>query len=365
LRQAEHVGGGHWRVGAWTRKSAWNANADAQRGIGGRWHNSFMTEYPDLPRLDEARPRLVRRFGDGVQSWLEELPGCLLALKKRWSLELESVIPKGSMSVVIRCRTAQRQHAVLKISPDRERVAREIAGLAHWSTTHVPTVLQADPRMGALLMEEIEPGIPLQDSGTYPALGDVAQLLSALHAQGTPDFAFPSVRDRVAYLFAAWARERQSDPAQVALVPHELFERGRRLALRLAEEPSPTVLLHGDFTPVNILDGGARRGLVAIDPCPTLGDPAFDAIDLLFWQAGDLDTICRRAELLAPAIGGDATRLLDWCTAFAGMAAADLEGTGQRAEPPGDKRSERVKAAISLAARAPPPEKVDASRCDG
>ena len=64
------------------------------------------------------------------------------------------------------------------------------------------------------------------------------------------------------------------DPTQAALVPHELFERGRRLAHRLAEDTYPTVLLHGDFTPVNILDGGQRRGLVAIDPCPTLGDPA-------------------------------------------------------------------------------------------
>ncbi len=244
---------------------------------------------------------------------------------------------------------------MLKISPDRERVAREIAGLAHWSTPHVPTVLQADPSIGALLMEEIEPGTPLLDSGTYPALSDVAQVLTALHTQSTPDLPFPSVADRVAYLFASWARERQCYPTQVALVPHELFDRGRRLALRLAEEPSPTVLLHGDFTPVNILDGGERRGLVAIDPCPTLGDPAFDAIDLLFWQAGDLDTIRRRAELLAPAIGVEATRLLDWCTAFAGMAAAYLEGTGQRAEPPGDNRSERVRAALGLAGQAPSP----------
>ncbi len=298
---------------------------------------------------------MVRRFGDGVQPWLEELPGRLRVLRERWALELDSVIQQGSMSVVIRCRTRQGQRAVLKISPDRERVAREIAGLAHWSTPHVPTVLQADPSIGALLMEEIEPGTPLLDSGTYPALSDVAQVLTALHTQSTPDLPFPSVADRVAYLFASWARERQGDPTQVALVPHELFDRGRRLALRLADEPSPTVLLHGDFTPVNILDGGERRGLVAIDPCPTLGDPAFDAIDLLFWQAGDLDTISRRAELLAPAMGVDATRLLDWCTAFAGMAAGDLGGTGQRAEPAGDNRSERVRAAVSLAAQAPSP----------
>jgi streptomycin 6-kinase len=207
--------------------------------------------------------------------------------------------------------------------------------------------------MGALLMEVIEPGTPLQESGTFPALGAVAQLLTALHTERTADLAFPSVTDRVAYLFAAWARERRRDPAQVALVPEDLFDRGRRFALRLAEETSRTVLLHGDFTPVNILDGGQPRGLVAIDPCPTLGDPAFDAIDLLFWQAGDLDTIMRRAESLAPGIGVEPRRLLDWCTAFAGMAAADLGGAGQRAEPPGADRAARIRAALSLSAQAP------------
>jgi streptomycin 6-kinase len=31
------------------------------------------------------------------------------------------------------------------------------------------------------------------------------------------------------------------------------------------------------LTPSSILDGGAERGLVAIDPAPCLGDPAFDA----------------------------------------------------------------------------------------
>ena len=312
-----------------------------------------MSENPDLPPLDEAGQRLIRRFGDGVESWLEELPGRLLVLRKRWRIELDSIIQKGSMSVVIRCRTAQGERAVLKISPDRERIGREMASLAHWSTSHVPTLFRTDPAVGALLMEEIEPGTALQESGIYPALGDLAQLLTAFYTQGMPDLALPSVTDRVAYLFAAWARERHNDPAQVALVPQDLFDRGHRLALRLAADPSPTVLLHGDFTPVNILDGGERRGLVAIDPCPTAGDPAFDLIDLLFWQAGDVDTIRHRAELLAPAIGVTATRLLDWCTAFAGMAAADLEAPGQRAEPPSEERRKRVTAALWLADQAP------------
>src|SRR5205814_9787655 len=160
-------------------------------------------DHPGVPNLDEARQRLVRRFGDGVQSWMDELPGRLLVIRERWGLELDSVLPKGSMSVVLRCRTAHGERAMLKICPDRERVAKEIAGLAHWSTPHVPTVLRADPSMGALLMEEIEPGTPLQDSGTYPALSHLARLLTALHTKGTPDheLAFPSVTGRVGSYF--------------------------------------------------------------------------------------------------------------------------------------------------------------------
>lgn len=49
--------------------------------------------------------------------------------------------------MVIKCRKAAGKRAVLKISPDRERVAREIACLVHWSTPHVPTLLEADPSM--------------------------------------------------------------------------------------------------------------------------------------------------------------------------------------------------------------------------
>jgi streptomycin 6-kinase len=64
------------------------------------------------------------------------------------------------------------------------------------------------------------------------------------------------------------------------LNPARAVRAGCELALRLAAEPSARVLLHGDLTPANILDGGVARGLVAIDPAPCVGDPAFDGVDL-------------------------------------------------------------------------------------
>jgi streptomycin 6-kinase len=97
----------------------------------------------------------------------------------------------------------------------------------------------------------------------------------------------------------------------------------------------------------NILDGGNQRGRVAIDPAPCLGDDlAFEAVDVLLWQANDVEMVVARAEQLAPAIDVDARRLLDWCTAFAGMVALEL------AEAPNTTR-ERIEAAVALANQAP------------
>lgn len=303
-----------------------------------------------IPRIDDGvRRRLTERFGAEVGVWFDELPGVLSALAERWQVEFGSLIPRGSMSVVIRCRVGDGRPAILKVSPDRTRLANEAAALDRWTTIHTPSVLAVDESVGALLLEAIEPGIPLVDSLAYPRLESVAELLTSLRATGVPDPSYPTLARRVAYLFDSGTRPYTRRTELVDVVPPELYERGRQLATRLAELVSPTALLHGDLTPRNILDGGNQRGLVAVDPAPCLGaDLAFEAIDLLLWQANDVDTIAARAEQLAPAIDVDAGRLLDWCIAFAGMTALEL------AEAP-DSSSERIQAAVTLASHAPTP----------
>jgi streptomycin 6-kinase len=300
-----------------------------------------------VPCIDAgAWQRLTARFGNQVAPWLDELPGVLSALAQRWRFELGAPIPRGSMSVVLRCWMADGRGAVLKVSPDRARLADEAAALEGWHSVHTPAVLALDEQLGALLLEAIEPGTPLVVSSTYPDLGSVAELLRALHASGVPDPSYPTVAQRVAYLFDASTKLYDRHRELTALVPPELYERGRRLATWLTQDASPIVLLHGDLTPSNLLDGGAERGLVAIDPAPCLGDPAFDAVDLLCWQADDLETIQARAERLAAATGLDVERLLGWCTAFAGMIALELASRANRVRP-------ATAALLGLAAQAP------------
>jgi streptomycin 6-kinase len=74
------------------------------------------------------------------------------------------------------------RRAVLKVSPDRARLASEAAALARWTTPHTPAVLAVDERLGALLLEAIEPGTPLDVSRAAPDPESVAELLRALHA---------------------------------------------------------------------------------------------------------------------------------------------------------------------------------------
>lgn len=285
-----------------------------------------------VPELDEeVRGRLRRRFGATVEPWFDGLPAVLADLAGRWAIEWGPLVRRGSMSVVIRCRAAGRQ-AVLKVAPERMRLADEAAALARWTTAHVPELLAVDEAVGALLLEAIAPGTPVADAAEHPGAEAVGALMRALHGAGGPS-SFPPLTARVVHLFDSGLKPYERRPELREVIPPELYERGRRLALRLAADPTPRVLLHGDLTPANTLDGGRERGLVAIDPAPCVGDPAFDAIDFVLWRADDVATIEARAEQLAAGIGADAGRLHDWCAAFAAMVALEVAEGGGSAEP--------------------------------
>ena len=301
-----------------------------------------------VPSIDDAvRQALLVRFGAGVEAWLDELPRVLSSLAERWRISLEAPIPGGRMSVVIRCRTADGRPAVLKITPDNARLANEAVALERWTAAHTPSLYAVDEDVGSVLLEAIEPGTPLIESMAYPRPESVAELIAALHATDVTDLSFPTLAQRVSYLFDMASRTYTRRPDLDAVVSRELYERGRRLGTRLAEDVPPSALLHGDLTPRNILDGGTQRGLVAIDPAPCLGDDlSFDTLDLLLWQADDVDTIVARAEELAAVIDVSVNRVLDWCTAFAGMGALELAEADY-------KPSKHVEALVRLAARAP------------
>lgn len=251
---------------------------------------------PDADLISaDTRRRIRGRYGPTVDPWLESLPSLLEALAARWRLRLDAVFPLGNMSVVVHCGDA-----VLKVSPDHARIADESRALAEWSeSSHVPSVVAVDASVGALLLEAIDPGTPLLESGVYPSLSHLGDLMRALHVRSRGRY--PTLSDRVECLF---------DSSGV--------EEGRASARELVASARSDTLIHGDLTPRNVVLGG-NRGLVAIDPAACLGEPEFDAVDLVMWQASDRGEMAARAA----ALGLDVARTLAWCDAFTPMVEAE------------------------------------------
>ena len=118
------------------------------------------------------------------------------------------------------------------------------------------------------------------------------------------------------FLFALIGR-RLSHPRVRPLVAPDLAERGHRLARSLSAR-GPAELVHGDLGLPNVLTGGPERGLVVIDPRPTLGDRTADAIDWAIGRATSAAEFGGRIERLCaldPDLNAD--RLGQWCQATA------------------------------------------------
>jgi streptomycin 6-kinase len=298
------------------------------------WHRGRVDF--SSPTLDATRGRLLVRFGARVEPWWERLPGAIAELAARWELVVGEAVGRGNTSLVVRCRRADGRPAVLKLTPDAELGATEASALRRWeSSGRVPLVWGHDAALGALLLEAIPSETSIAERRTAVALDQVANLIGELHRSGAPVVAdgWAPLAARVEFIFDHWV-ERHGRRGEVATraVPVDRLRRGHELARALAADAGEPVLLHGDLHPGNVLDGGAVRGLVAIDPRPCVGDAPVDAVDWVFWAVDDPGAWEPRSRDLAVALGLDHERLWTWCAAFAAMLAASRAARGASAE---------------------------------
>ena len=104
-----------------------------------------------------------------------------------------------------------------------------------------------------------------------------------------------------------------------------LLARSKALALALLADPHPPTVLHGDVHHDNILDFGAARGWLVIDPKRLIGDRYFDYTNLFcnpdLASATNPEQFARRLAIVADAASLDRTRLLQWLLAWCGLSA--------------------------------------------
>jgi streptomycin 6-kinase len=280
--------------------------------------------------LDEqARARLIDRFGEGVESWCDDLPALVARLAKQWRLTVVDAKP-GNTGRTLICDGDDGRKKVLKLTPDRTIAESEAAALRAWDgCRRVVQVLGTELGDGAILLEGIEPGTQLFEAGVNVPWAEVGDLLTQIHAVTPPD-GFSALEDRVEFMYGLAEQRLRGSAAEVAL-PVEVLRRARLRALALATSGDGAAIVHGDLHPGNVLDGGPDRGIVAIDPRPSVGDPAFDLADwvtLPMTAGGSLED---GFDALSPHLPGlDAERVRAWCVALAPLFVINPLRRGER-----------------------------------
>jgi len=268
--------------------------------------------------MEDVRARLVSRFGPDAEVWLAEVPAQAAQLASRWGFALGELFESGASSVVLRCEWPDGTPAVLKLSPDKALLTKQVEMLRVFAPSgRVPAVLAADEEAGAMVLEEVLPGTEAEDlrQESLPQLW--GELLAALHAVPVPPHWPSDLRGRFEESFDRIGR-RLSEPAIGARIDQATWQRAVRRCETLLDTQSPRVLLHGDLHLGNALDGGPSRGLVAIDPKACVGDPCFDAVDYVVSGAGH-EGVEARCRLVATACGLDEDRLFEWSRVVAPM----------------------------------------------
>lgn len=137
----------------------------------------------------------------------------------------------------------------------------------------------------------------------------------------------PQLRDRAEFVFDLTRRRLDRTPAVARLVPSDLVDASRDLAITLAVQ-GPVLLPHGDLHPGNVLRG--MDGLVATDLQPCLGDPTFDTLDWVLANGGGEQAIRHRIDWLAGCVDEiDAHRTWARCRALAAVLAVSCLSRSQ------------------------------------
>lgn len=263
-----------------------------------------------LPRdLPEAFVAHADR-GEAWAAWIAELPRTVRDLLAEWELELDGPLMHGQTALVVPVTTRDRR-AVLKVDGPRDEARHEILGLQTWHGHGAVSLLRADPRRTAMLLERLHQ----RDLTTVPVLEaceTVAGLYARLHVPAPPQLV-PLTRH-----VDDWTTALEHLPRD-APVPRRIVEHAVHLGRAFATDAASTGrLVHTDLHYGNVL-AADREAWLAIDPEPLSGDPHYEVAPLLWnrWPeavaTGDVRTaVRRRFHTVVDVAGLDEERARDW-----------------------------------------------------
>nr|WP_241732172.1 aminoglycoside phosphotransferase family protein [Galbitalea soli] len=243
----------------------------------------------------------------------------------RWRLTAGAAYIGGASAAALAVTREDGSPAVLKVGYPHREARFEAVGLEAMAPI-APRVLDQDPWTWSLLLERVVPGTPLSRSSDIDGGLERAGALHARVVACAPPPGIPTLAGAMdEYVRAARGRWAGQVAALRALGVENSVEAAIDELTLLEREPAPAALLHGDFNPGNLLEHAESGGLLAIDPKPLLGDPAYDLWPLIaqlghpFESHDPVATIRAHLERACRAAGCAPERVARWSRARTGL----------------------------------------------
>ena len=252
------------------------------------------------------------RYNQEDPAWLQALPDLITRLAAKWSLTLDGPFAEIRINYVAPAMRADGSACVLKVSRHVDETRNEIAALRLWSGNGAARLLDAEPDVGALLVERLDPGTMLvevadsdDDAATVIAAGVLRQLWVPV--------AVPNELRPLESWCDAYNRNRHALSRGAGGFPAALFQRADAMRRDLLASTAAPTALHGDLHHFNVLR--ARRApWLAIDPKGLFGDCCFDVCQFLKNPRDvPLEVNRRRLDIFSAALGLDRARTKAWC----------------------------------------------------
>jgi len=262
----------------------------------------------------DFKDRIVAIHGQTGQNWLGSLAELQENLALRWSLSDLHPIQDLSYNYLVFANLSNNNPVVLKLGVPHQELKTEIQALRAFNGTGSVRLLEADPSLGAILLERIVPGdnlLSIQDDQESTRIA--AAVMKNIWKTAPFEFTFPTA--------AIWSQgfQRYLDKfPRNGPLPTDLVQDAANLAKELLRSPQNQLLLHGDLHHMNILLG-ANKNWIAIDPKGVIGEAAFEVGSLLLnpvpklihWP--DLKEVQKqRMLILKESLSIDQERLASW-----------------------------------------------------
>ena len=264
-------------------------------------HSSFI--YPET---------LFDLHGDNGRVWYAQLPQLLDRLAQQWKLKVLEPFNNLTYNYVTPAILEDSTPVVLKLGVPGGMLEQELAALSFFAGRGVVRLLAADPHAAALLIERLQPGLPLSNlENDDKATGIAADVLAAIWRPLPAVHSFETVEN----LATGLERLRPAFNGTTGPFPLHLVQRAEGIFAELLANQGPQVLLHGDLHHRNILQAGPDDWC-AIDPQGPAGEAEYDVGALLRNPNPTISSWAelphrqqRRLDILSERLGFDRQRL--------------------------------------------------------